>query len=683
MKKVHLKEQSLFLLVVALLSTACPVSAKNVTVDDLMNLRSLVDVEISPDGNRVAYVVSAPSFETDAHEATLYEIPVSGGTPLRLTYGTRIFNRPIPAPRLRWLPNGKFLSFVGYVNNLPQVMEMSIAGGEAWAITSAKDGVTDYEWSPDGNRIAFLTTDPVPSEEDQRKTDKTYVISVGHNKPGSRLWVQDLAKDSLKVVTSVGKTIVDFHWSPDGRQLIYSASDVNDFSSIYHTRIFAVAPAGGDARAIVDRPGVNRAPQFSPDGRWIAFISSDGYSGMVSAEGLFLVSSDTRPGAIRNLTATQQPWIGEFEWAPDSRSIFYTTSEQTNGRGAKMFEQPVSRVYLDDDRIDTVTPGRVVNSSLSLSHDAATLAYKSIESRTMGDVYVMSTKNGRAIRLTEINPQLHDLELGDLEPVHWKSFDGQEIWGLLLIPPGYKPGKPIPLVVYCHGGPIGGFSYGIFPQFTEIPGQVDPYPSEAMASAGMAIFFPMPRGGSGYGVSGFRATLNAWGKVDYKDIMTGVDSLIARGIADPNRMGVMGASYGGYMTEWIVTQTGRFKAASAGAGTSDLTQEYYLSDMGDFMVEYFGYPWADGALAARSPITYVTNVTTPLLIQHGEDDHRVPLSEAWEFYRALNALHKTVEFDIYPRGGHVNFEPKLEREYMRRNLEWFTRWLEPDSRSGG
>ena len=682
MKKVHLKEHSLFLLVVALVSTAYPVSAKNVTVDDLMNLRSLVDVEISPDGSRVAYVVSTPSFETDAHEAILYEIPVSGGTPLRLTYGTRIFNRPIPAPRLRWLPNGKFLSFVGYVNNLPQVMEMSMAGGEAWAITSAKDGVTDYEWSPDGNRIAFLTTDPVPPEEDQRKIDKTYVISVGHSKPGPRLWVQDLARDSLNVITSVGKTIVDFHWSTDGRQLIYSASEVNDFSSIYHTRIFAVAATGGDARTIVDRPGVNRAPQFSPDGRWIAFISSDGYSGMISAEGLFLVSSDTRPGTIRNLTTTQQPWIGEFEWAPDSRSIFYTTAEQTNGRGAKMFEQPISRVYLDDDRINTVTPGRIVNSSFSLSRGGATLAYKSIESRTMGDVYVMSTKNRLAIRLTEINPQLHDLELGDLEPVHWKTFDGQEIWGLLLTPPGYKPGKPIPLVVYCHGGPIGGFSYGIFPQFTEIPGQVDPYPSEALASAGMAIFFPMPRGGSGYGVSGFRATLNAWGKVDYKDIMTGVDSLIARGIADPDRLGVMGASYGGYMTEWIVTQTGRFKAASAGAATSDLTQEYYLSDMGDFMVEYFGYPWTDGALAAQSPITYVTKVTTPLLIQHGEDDHRVPLSEAWEFYRALNALHKTVEFDIYPRGGHVNFEPKLEREYMRRNLKWFRRWLEPDSRSG-
>lgn len=152
--------------------------------------------------------------------------------------------------------------------------------------------------------------------------------------------------------------------------------------------------------------------------------------------------------------------------------------------------------------------------------------------------------------------------------------------------------------------------------------------------------------------------------------------MIARGIADPDRLGVMGASYGGFMTSWIVTQTGRFKAASTGASVNDLVAEYYLSDAGDFMVEYYGYPWADAkSLVEHSPITHVQNVTTPLLIQHGEYDYRVPLSQAQAFYKALKTLHKTVEFDIYPRGGHVNFEPPLEREYMLRNLEWFEKWL--------
>ena len=251
-----------------------------------------------------------------------------------------------------------------------------------------------------------------------------------------------------------------------------------------------------------------------------------------------------------------------------------------------------------------------------------------------------------------------------------------EIWGLLLTPPDWSKGRALPLLVYIHGGPGGGVTHGLFPQFMHFVPQVDPYPTEAMASAGFAVLFPMPRGGAGYGEAGQRMIVNAWGEADYKDIMAGVDHLVAQGIADPKRLGVMGASYGGYMTNWIVTQTGRFKAASAGASLTDLTDEYYLSDGGQFMVDYFKRPWESReSYAAHSPLTFVQRVTTPLLIQHGERDARVPVSGAWKFYRALKALGKTVEFDIYPRGGHVLYEPMLQREQMRRNLDWFTRWI--------
>ena len=221
-------------------------------------------------------------------------------------------------------------------------------------------------------------------------------------------------------------------------------------------------------------------------------------------------------------------------------------------------------------------------------------------------------------------------------------------------------------------GPIGGVTYGLFPQFAHTVGQVDPYPTEALASAGYAVLFPMPRGGSGYGEAGHRAIINAWGEGDYKDIMAGVDHVIAQGIADPDRLGVMGASYGGFMTNWIVTQTDRFKAASTGASISDLADMYYLPDGGDLMVEYFQRPWENrDSYAAHSPITFVEKVTTPLLIQHGERDPRVPLANAQKFYRALKGLGKTVEYDMYPGGGHVFYEPVQQRESMRRNLEWF------------
>ena len=298
----------------------------------------------------------------------------------------------------------------------------------------------------------------------------------------------------------------------------------------------------------------------------------------------------------------------------------------------------------------------------------------------MGDVAVMEAASGRATTITDVNPELRGFAVGDLKPMKWRSFDGMEIWGLLLTPSDAPAGRPMPTLVYVHGGPGGGFTFGLFPQFMHIVPQVDPYPTAAFAGAGYAILFPMPRGGAGYGEAGQRAIVNAWGEADYRDIMAGVDEMIARGVADRDRLGVMGASYGGYMTDWVVTQTGRFKAASAGASLSDLADVYYLSDGGQFIAEYFKLPWENReSYIAHSPITHAARVTTPLLIQHGERDLRAPIAGAWKFYRALKGMGKTVELDIYPGGGHVLYKPMLERESMRRNLEWFRRWIPADT----
>jgi dipeptidyl aminopeptidase/acylaminoacyl peptidase len=196
-----------------------------------------------------------------------------------------------------------------------------------------------------------------------------------------------------------------------------------------------------------------------------------------------------------------------------------------------MFEQPIVQVRIEDGRAERVLPaGATVNFSLSLSRDGRRLAYRSVESRTMGDVFVLETGTKRATKLTDVNPELHTLELGDMKPVKWRSFDGFEVWGLLLTPPQKGPMRKLPLLVYCHGGPGGGVTLGLFPQFMHVAGQVDPYPNEAMASAGFAVLFPMPRGGAGYGEAGQRAIVNSWGETDYKDIMAGVDALIAAAI---------------------------------------------------------------------------------------------------------------------------------------------------------
>jgi len=219
----------------ALVLLAWPAMAAKVTVDDLMRLRSLSHVRISPDGKRVAYVVSTPSFEKAAHEAVLYVVPSSGGTPVQLTHGTRIFNKPLPAPGLRWSPDGSLLSFVGFVNDTPQVMAISPEGGEAYPLTSVEGGVTTYEWSLDGTRIAFQGPDPVPAEEQQRKKDKTYVIEVDRNERPPRLWVVDVPDGTPKALSPPDQWVVDFSWAPDGEQILYSSSRRFGFYAQYNT----------------------------------------------------------------------------------------------------------------------------------------------------------------------------------------------------------------------------------------------------------------------------------------------------------------------------------------------------------------------------------------------------------------------------------------------------------------
>lgn len=642
-------------------------------LDDEMKLRSIVDVKIAPNGERVAYVVSTPNLTKNEHEAALYVVPANGGSPKRLGEKIRIFNIPRPAPQLRWSPDGMMLSLLAFAGDQPEVFAIPLSGAASRVLTDASAGVSAFEWSPDGKSVAYLTRDPMTEEEKRQRNDKSYVIHVDAPEKATRLVVRRMDGGATRTLTPPSHYVEGFSWSPDGSELAYSAAPRSGFSSQYETRLYGIATGGGTPRAIVDRTGMNSRPQYSPDGRLIAFISTNGRAELMAPRSLAVV--DAHGGEPRMLQS-DGTWVSDFAWARDSKSIYFGANEGTFASGEQMFEQPIVRLWVEDGHAERVIRGATVDYSISLSADGRRLAYRAVEGRTMGDVFVLDTTGGRTTKLTDVNPQLCDLALGELNAVKWRSFDDMEIWGLLLTPPGWAAGRRLPLLVYCHGGPIGGVTYGLFPQFMHVVGQVDPYPTEAMASAGFAVLFPMPRGGSGYGEAGQRLIVNAWGEGDYRDIMAGVDEMVRRGIADPDRLGVMGASYGGYMTSWIVTQTGRFKAASTGASLNDLTDEYFLSDAGDFMIEYWKRPWENReSYAAHSALTFADRVTTPLLIQHGENDRRVPIAGAWKFYRALKALGKTVEFDIYPRGGHVLFEPMLEREQMRRNLEWFQRWI--------
>jgi len=653
----------LFLLALAAAATPAEVHRRSVTVDDLMRVRSITDVRISPDGERVAYVVSTPSLPKNEHETALYVIDVRGGEAKRIGESVRIFNTPLPAARLRWSPDGSSLALLGFAADKPQVFSIPVAGGDAKALTDAPEGVGTFEWSPDGKSIAYLTRDPAPAE-------RPIVTHVDAPDRPQRLFVRTFG-GAPRTLTPATQYVDSLSWSPDSTQIAYSAASHSGFTAQYVTRIYMIAAAGGEPHVIVDRGGMNTRPQFSPDGTQIAFVSTNGRAEIMASRSLTVVPSGG--GALR-LFSMNDAWVNEIAWARDGRSIYVTTNDGTFSSHENMFDQPIVRVRTDSGDAERVVAG--ADFSVTVSADGRRIAFRGVQGREMGDVYVREVASGKTTKITDVNPELRDFALGDLTPVRWRSFDGMEIWGLLLTPPDHKARTRVPMLVYVHGGPGGGFTWGLFPQFMHTVPQIDPYPAQALASAGYAVLFPMPRGGAGYGEAGQRTIVNAWGEGDYRDIMAGVDEMIRRGVADPDRLGVMGASYGGYMTDWIVTQTNRFKAASTGASISDLTDPYYLTDAGDVMVEYFGKPWEKReSYLAHSPLTFADRVTTPLLIQHGERDPRAPVAGAWKFYRALKAMGKKVELDLYPTGAHVMYAPLLQRDMMRRNFEWFTKWI--------
>jgi len=418
-------------------------AGRPITVDDLMKLRAINDVRISPTGDRVAYVASVPSLPKNEHEAALFVVPVNGGAPARLGETVRIFNTPTPRPQLRWAPDGSSISVLAFDGPRPQVVSIPVAGGAPQTLTRASEGVFAYERSPDGRSLAYITRDPMPADEERQRQERTFVIRADAPTPATRLAVQKLDGTPPRVLTPPSQHVDSLSWSPDGGSIAYSAAPRTGFTAAYEARVFVVPFEGGGARAVVDRPGMNTGPRFSPDGRQIAFISTSGQYDVMASRSLTIVAAE---GGTPRRFALDDAWVNEYAWTPDSRAIYLVANDGTFGRGEHMFEQPLVRLNLADGRAERVGTGPTVAFASSLSSDGRRIAYKSVEARTMGEVAVLDTASGKATTITDVNPGLRDFAIGDLKPISWRSFDGMEIWGLLL--------KTVELEIYPRGGHV-------------------------------------------------------------------------------------------------------------------------------------------------------------------------------------------------------------------------------------
>ncbi len=664
-------------LTIAVAWTARPARAQKrpVRFDDVMTMKSGGAPMISPDAGQALFTVRQwepavkdgkpdPSGRMEARTHVWRVATTGAGAARQITYSDRSETAPA------WSPDGRFISFLAArgpesseEGPRPQVWVMPADGGESWQLTDAKEGVATYVWAPDSARIAFVSRDPLPKEQDDRRRRRDDAEVFEGDFRLSHLWVIDVASRQAQRVTEGGLLTVRGapSWSPDGTRLAFAAAPT---AMVRDERadIYIVSVASRALEKITTNLGADGSPAWSPDGGTIAYVAEPN-TNTPKPDGMpyppvgnsHLMLYDIRAKQAREASSADFDLSPDSPtWAPDSRRLYVTV-----GR----------RVYRDVHAYDVaarrytrLTTNQMMGA-VSYSRDGSTAAFGMESSMAPTDVYVSDPSFAAPRRLTTLNPQAADFALGEAEVVTWTS-DGLEIEGVLLKPVGYAPGQRYPLLVVVHGGPTGAHVNNF-----KIGDQV-------WAGNGWAVLFPNVRGSTNYGEKFMRGNIPDWGGGDYRDIMTGVDALVARGIADPQKLAVMGWSYGGYMTCWIVSQTTRFKAAMMGAGLSNLVSMYGTTDIPDYLGSFFkGYPSGQtlSLFRERSGITGVDKVTTPLLILHGGRDERVPIGQPMEFYRALKDRGKTVELVFYPREGHGLSEYYHQLDRMKRQFEWITK----------
>jgi dipeptidyl aminopeptidase/acylaminoacyl peptidase len=578
-----------------------------------------------------------------------------GSGAVQLTHAEKSSQAP------QWSPDGRWLAFTSArAGDATQLYRLPVTGGEAEPLTSGKGSVGTYRWAPDGRSIAFTMREQPTEHEEKAKTEKRDARVVDDRFMRAQLHVLPLdgtAKREPRRLETGAVHVGDFDWAPDGQSIAFEhAATPKVFEP---TDVSVIDVASGAVRSVRATAAMEAGPHWSPDGRWIALTVSDdpptwGFTAhvhVVPAQG----------GASRALAATfdEQPDI--IGWSADGRRLLFG---EVQGVVAGVWALPVDggapvRIGAGDFNIQ--------GAQLNARRDA--LGFVSQDSDQPVEAYVTGLDRFAPVQVTRLQ-QLADAPYGRTDVLRWNAPDGREIEGLVTLPVSYRPGTRVPLLVVVHGGPTGVFTRSFI-------GNASPYPIAAFAARGYAVLRVNPRGSSGYGRDFRYANYRDWGGGDYRDIMSGVDRVIEMGIADPERLGIMGWSYGGYMTSWVITQTQRFKAASVGAGVTNLMSFTGTADIPGFIPDYMGGEYWDAfdTWTARSAMFHVKGLTTPTLIQHGEQDLRVPISQGYELYNALRRQGVDVQMVVYPRQPHGIQEPKLMLDAMQRNLDWFAKWI--------
>jgi dipeptidyl aminopeptidase/acylaminoacyl peptidase len=659
-----------------------PASAlRPITIDDYFQIRAVHEPQLSPDAQWILYTVSTALLKDDKNEDRIWMVPASGGNALPLTTEGTSSSHP------RWSPDGKFIAFLSARGGgKTQVWLLNLLGGEAQHITDTPQDVEDFAWSPDGRSLILVLRDASPEEldaakeakdkdaeadsKDKKKAAKPWVIDrlqfkldeIGYlDHRRTHLYVFDLAAKRMTQVTSGDYDDSEPAWSPDGKSLAFTSNRSKPDPDLnYNSDIWVVAAANSDKGALLTHvttnPGAESAPAWSPDGKWITYITQLDPNLFDYATKHIAISPATG-GEPRVLTLSLDRVSITPRFSPDGKFLYFITDDDGT--------QNICRVTVDGGEITRPVAGRLMVNDYSLAKNGDLVAQIATIDRP-DELFTVAS--GKLTQITHTNDALmSQLKLTHGEYVHFKSKDGTTIAGYLYKPLDFVPGKKYPTILRPHGGPVWAY----FAEFDHLP--------QLYAANGYAVLFPNPRGSTGYGEKHAKAIYADWGNKDFQDDMAMVDYAIEQGIADPEKLAVGGWSYGGISTDFIIAQTTRFKAAISGAGSALFISEYgHDQYQKDYEIE-LGHPWENKAVWEKlSPFYKVANITTPALFMGGDIDWNVPILSGEQMYQALRRLGRPTELVVYPGEYHDFKTPSHIKDRLERYLAWYGHYVKGD-----